>query len=57
MSRLTSFPRHLLLSLLAAAALAACGGDDDNTPVATPPAEATPKTLQLEKVGESPRVL
>ena len=52
MSRLTSFPRHLLLSLLAAAALAACGGDDDNTPVATPPAEATPKTLQLEKVGE-----
>ena len=52
MSRLTSFPRHLLLSLLAAAALAACGGDDDNTPVATPPAETTPKTLQLEKVGE-----
>ena len=52
MSRLTSFPRHLLLSLLAAAALAACSGDDDNTPVATPPAEATPKTLQLEKVGE-----
>ena len=47
----------VIATLIAAAALAACGGDDDNTPVATPPAEATPKTLQLEKVGESPRVL
>ena len=51
MSKLTTFPRHLLLSLVAAAALAACGGDDNKPAAPVTPVEATPKTVVLEKIG------
>ena len=51
MSKLTTFPRHLLLSLVAAAALAACGGDDNKPAAPAAPVEATPKTVVLEKIG------